>query len=77
MLMQNILNAPLWVQEVVYLDIKQHLEEVLPNAAVDAKSNEVYPAYYPEITFKGKQELETHSNGLDFNIYKYLSITCR
>lgn len=72
MLMQNILNAPLWVQEVVYLDIKQHLEEVLPNAAVDAKSNEVYPAYYPEITFKGKQELESHSNGLDFNIYKYL-----
>ncbi len=72
MLMQNILNAPLWVQEVVYLDIKRHLEEVLPNAAADAKPDEVYPAYTPEITFKGKKELETHENGLDFNIYKYL-----
>lgn len=71
-LMERILNAPLWVQEVVYLDIKKHLEEVLPNASVGAKESEVYPAHYPEITFKGKKELETHENGLDFNIYKYL-----
>lgn len=72
MLMQNILNAPLWVQEVVYLDIKHHLEQVLPLAANEAKEGEVYPAFYPEITFKGKKELETHENALDFNIYKYL-----
>ena len=53
-LMERILNAPLWVQEVVYLDIKKLLEEVLPNASVGAKESEVYPAHYPEITFKGK-----------------------
>lgn len=71
-LMESILNAPLWVQEVVYLDVKNHLEKILPLAANQAKEGEVYPAYYPEITYKGKRELETHEHNLDFNIYKYL-----
>lgn len=70
--MESILNAPLWVQEVVYLDVKNHLEKILPLAANQAKEGEVYPAYYPEITYKGKRELETHEHNLDFNIYKYL-----
>lgn len=72
LLMENILSAPLWVQEVIYLDIKNHLEEILPLAANQAKASEIYPAFFPEITYKGKKELETHEHNLDFNIYKYL-----
>lgn len=71
-LMESILNAPLWVQEVIYLDIKNHLEKTIPLATNQTQENEIYPAYYPEITYKGRHELETHEHNLDFNVYKYL-----
>ncbi len=71
-LMNTILEAPVWVQEVVYLDIQKRLKEKLASVSDHDTTSEIYPVFVPEITFKGKKELETHENGLDFNIYKYL-----
>ena len=70
--MNTILEAPVWVQEVVYLDIQKRLKEKLASVSDHDTTSEIYPVFVPEITFKGKKELETHENGLDFNIYKYL-----
>lgn len=70
-IMNVIYDAPVWVQEVIYLDIKKHLDEKLA-AIAQSNSSINYPVYVPELTFKGKQELKTHENNLDFNIYKYL-----
>lgn len=72
LLIETILDAPVWVQEVIYLDVKRHLDKVNPGITVQTKENEIYPACVPEITFKGKKELETHEHNLDFNVYKYL-----
>lgn len=72
-LIDTILHAPLWVQEVVYLDIKHHLEEKLTGFSKDNDEEEIYPVYCPELTFIGKKELETHEHNLDFNLYKYLT----
>lgn len=72
LLIKKVLEAPVWVQEVIYCDIKKQLETKLPSIDLNYKEIEIYPAYVPKITFKGKKELETHSLGLDTNIYKCL-----
>lgn len=72
-LTSTILSAPLWVQEVVFLDIQKHLEEKIPGSTDERKKTEVYPTFIPEVTFKGKKELETHNHNLDFDIYRLLS----
>ena len=64
--------APLWVQEVICLDLKKHLESKIPGLSSQYDLDDIYPIYIPEITFKGKKELETHEHNLDFNIYKLL-----
>lgn len=71
-LVETIFNAPLWVQEVVFIDLKKNLEEKL-KGVTDTSEETIYPTYIPEISFKGKKELETHDHNLDFNIYKYLT----
>lgn len=72
-LLDTILNSPLWVQEVIYLDVKSHLDAALKVVATDTEVKEpVYPAYIPEITFKGKRELDTHEHNLELNHYKLL-----
>lgn len=68
-----IFNAPLWVQEVIFLDMKKHLESKFSGITSPQKEDEVYPAYTPVLTFKGKKELETHDHNLDFNVYKCLN----
>ena len=73
MLLNTIFDAPVWVQEVIYLDIKQKLKEQLASVTMPDTNGVIYPVYIPELTFKGKKELETHDNNLDFNIYKYLA----
>ncbi len=71
-LTNTVLSAPLWIQEVVFLDIKKHLEENIPGSTEERKAHDVYPVFVPEVTFKGKKELETHEHNLDFNIYRLL-----
>ena len=71
-LTNTVLSAPLWIQEVVFLDIKKHLEENIPGSTDERNAHEVYPVFIPEATFKGKKELETHDHNLDFNIYRLL-----
>lgn len=67
-----IFDAPLWVQEVVVMDIKKNLEDKLPGSTSVFSENDIYPLYVPEITFKGKKEIETHDHNLDFNVYRLL-----
>lgn len=73
LLMEKIADAPVWVQEVIYYDIKKRLTEKLPSVDLTYTDFEIYPAFVPKLTFKGRQELEQRNMNLDFNVYKYLS----
>jgi len=73
LLIEKIHSAPVWVQEVIYYDIKNNLEEKLPSIDFNYKDAEIYPIFKPQITFKGKKELEEHSMNLDINVYKCLN----
>ena len=72
LLIEKVLEAPVWVQEVIYCDIKNQLQIKLPSIDLNYKGIEIYPAFAPKITFKGKKELETHSMMLDNKVYKCL-----
>lgn len=65
-----IFKTPLWVQEVLLIDLKKHLEGRYNGAKASLIEREIYTAYIPELTFKGKKELETHEHTLEMNIYK-------
>lgn len=71
-LIKTILDAPAWVKEVIYADIKNHLENQFPNISSEPTAD-IYGSYIPEITFKGKKELEAHEHGHELNVYRYLS----
>lgn len=71
-LIKSIMSAPLWVKEVIFYDIKKHLQDQVPNIE-STHDQDIYSVYVPEITFKGKKELETHEHGHELNLYKYLS----
>lgn len=70
--MEKILDAPVWVQEVIYFDIKQRLLSALPSIDLTYKDVEIYPAFVPKLTFKGKKELQDRVLDLDINTYKCL-----
>ncbi len=69
--MDTIYSAPVWIQEVIYLDIKTSLENRLASVAQNDRDS-FYPVFVPLLTFKGKRELETHECNHHINIYKYL-----
>lgn len=71
-LMETICNAPFWVQEVIFCDIRTHLQDVYKIKIEGDKKDEIYPLYVPELTFKGKTELEKREKGLEYNAYKYM-----
>ena len=77
--LENITNtiyaAPLWIQEVIFIDMKKNLEIKYPGLTSPPNEDEVYPAFVPQITFKGKKELESHEHNFDENIYKFLKST--
>ena len=67
-----IFNAPVWVQEVIFLDIKANLEDKLPGSTSITNEIDIYPVFVPELTFKGKKEMESRDHNLDFNVYRLL-----
>ena len=73
LLMDTILGAPAWIQEALYIDLGEKLKEKIPTFDLSYSLADSYPIYRPKITFKGKQELQNHDMGLDFNVYKYLN----
>jgi len=72
LLMEKVYEAPVWVQEVIYCEIKFQLQKKLPSVDLNYKEFEIYPAFCPQITFKGKKEFEDHSLNFEPNVYKCL-----
>ncbi len=72
LLVNTIVNSPTWIKEVILLDLNKHLAQQIPDIAAINEEN-VYAVYVPEITYMGKQELETHNHKHELNVYKYLN----
>ena len=72
LLIKTILDSPVWVQEVILHDIRRNLEGIIPNIS-ETDDADIYALYVPELTFKGRKEIESHEHGHEINVYKFLS----
>jgi hypothetical protein len=69
----KILELPLWVRQVIYVELKDQLETYLTQLSPEfLKKHECFQLYTPKITPLGKKELETRAKDLPINFYKFL-----
>lgn len=71
--LNNIYVLPLWVKQVIYLKTKEKLTEELAEFLDLLNPENLMQHYIPELTFKGKKELEKRELGLPENFYIFLS----
>lgn len=72
-LIQGFLNMPLWIKQVVYLELKEEFENNPTKKSLNViKRDDCLQIYVPKLTFKGKSEIETKAKRLQPVIYKFL-----
>lgn len=70
----KINNLPLWVKQVIYLQLKDDFEKLSIWDSLNLFNKEdCLQLYVPKITYIGKKELDTKSRGLNLNVYKFLA----
>lgn len=70
--LKKILNAPLWIKQVIYLKLTKEMRENLCEEDLKNFSDNILSTFVPILTFKGKTELTDKKCGLDNNIYSFL-----
>lgn len=70
----KILDMPLWVKEILYVELKKNVEEYsfLLDETGHIDKESLYQYYVPSLTYAGKKELTTHSEGHAENVYNFL-----
>lgn len=68
----GILSFPLWVKQVMYVKLKENLENDLGEFISLLNEEDQFELYTPELTFKGKHELELRELRLGQNFYSFL-----
>lgn len=72
-LIQHIINLPLWIKQVVYLELKSNLESSAARFTLEfINKDDSLQLYLPQITFLGRKEIETKSRKLANATYKFL-----
>ncbi|MEI7474584.1 MAG: hypothetical protein WCK67_07360 [bacterium] len=70
---QGILDLPLWVKQIVYLELKEEFESDSSKRSLNfIKKDDCLQTYIPRLTFIGKKELETKAKKLQPVIYKFI-----
>ncbi|MFA6989951.1 MAG: hypothetical protein WC197_07765 [Candidatus Gastranaerophilaceae bacterium] len=72
----NILCMPLWIKEVIYLQLKKNLDDLITEDFLDDVENrEIFQLVIPKLTYKGKKELENREKKYLPQIYRFLEET--
>lgn len=72
-LIQEIQSLPVWIKQVIYMELKDQLESSMINSCINTiPKKELLQLYVPKLTFKGKKELETKAGNHSENIYAIL-----
>ncbi len=70
--LNKVLNMPLWIKQALYLKLTQEMTDNCCINSLNSNPQDVFSAYKPTLTFKGKTELLERKCGLDINIYNFL-----
>ena len=69
----KIFRLPLWVKQVIYIELKDQIESRLTQISpIFIRKEDCFQLYLPKITFLGKRELDTKAKDLPPNVYKFL-----
>lgn len=69
----KLLAFPLWVKQVIFLRLNQDLASSLSDDFISRQEDSLFHLYVPILTFAGRTELIEKKDGLDNNIYNFLS----
>lgn len=70
---REILNLPVWIKQIIYLELKEQLESsALQNCFNITKKEDCLQLYIPKLTYTGKKELEKKTKNLCENTYIFL-----
>lgn len=70
--LEKVLNIPLWIKQVIYLKLAKEMQNYNCEDFLRDHKQDIFSAFVPTLTFKGKTELMEHKCGLDNNIYNFL-----
>lgn len=69
----SILGLPLWIKEVIYLQLEDDLEALITEDFLESIENkDIFQLESPKLTYKGKKELESRDKGFSQQLYKFL-----
>ncbi len=72
--LDKFLGFPLWIKEVLYLQMKEDLENYSLSAAhALLDKRDLYQYYEPTITYLGKKEVYSRTGDFSPNLYKFLN----
>ena len=71
--MDKIKAFPLWVKQVIFLDLSEDLTKYLSDEFLDVEEGELFHVYSPALSEKGQNELLTKETKLDESIYSFLN----
>lgn len=70
----KFMELPLWVKQAFYVKLKENISKYNCASFLETPSQDMFSLYIPILTYKGRTEIEERKNGLDSNIYNFLSL---
>ena len=71
--MQRMLAFPLWIKQIIFLNLSKDLVNYLSNEFLDVQEGELFHIYKPVLSEQGQNELLTKESKFDDSIYSFLN----
>ena len=73
-LKQKISDFPLWIKEVLYVDIEKNIKMQVGEYGMFSDESDLFQYARPKITYAGRQELVNRNNNHNKALYLFLSL---
>lgn len=71
--LNKLLEFPLWVKQIIYLQLYKNLALFLNEDFIQVKEEDVFHVHIPILTFLGRTELTDRKNRCEENVYNFLA----
>ena len=71
--MDKLCSYPLWIKQVIFLNLSNDLTKYLSNEFLDVEEGDLFHVYKPSLSEHGQNELFTKESGYDESIYAFLN----